>query len=238
MAGDKITIAAAFLEGILSFFSPCVFPLIPAYFTFITGFSVDELSQAKKQPGKNQSVKMKVIFSTVLFVAGFSFVFVMMGAAASSLGGLIFRYGNIIRISGGILIFAFGVHLTGLITIPGLSFDKRVHLKKKPAHIFGTFIVGMAFGAGWSPCVGPMLGSILAIAATKQHVGEGMFLLGFYSLGFAVPFLIISVFVNYMIGFIKKMVKFTRYVNITSGVILIVIGVLLIGNWVNYFAIG
>jgi len=173
MFTESISFPAAFIAGLLSFFSPCILPLIPAYFTFITGFSLEKLTQ-----DENTEIRKKVVFSTLLFVLGFSFVFILMGASASYLGGLFFQYRKFIRITGGILIIALGVHLTGLIRIPGLDIEKRIHLDQKPLHFLGTFIIGMAFGAGWSPCIGPLLGSILIVAGSQETVWQGTVLLG------------------------------------------------------------
>jgi cytochrome c-type biogenesis protein len=152
MFTEAVSFPAAFLAGFLSFLSPCVLPLIPAYFTFITGCSLEELNE-----NRNSEIRKKVVFSTVSFVCGFSMVFILMGASASYLGGLIYNYRETIRIIGGILIILMGVHLTGIIRIPGLDVEKRIHMERKPLHFLGTFIIGMAFGAGWSPCIGPLL---------------------------------------------------------------------------------
>ncbi|MBU1162494.1 MAG: cytochrome c biogenesis protein CcdA, partial [Proteobacteria bacterium] len=194
MFTQTVSFPAAFVAGLLSFLSPCVLPLIPAYFTFITGFSIEELTEKY-----NSEIRKKVFLSTFLFVLGFSLVFILMGASASYLGGLMFTYKKLIRIIGGILIIILGIHLTGLIRIPGLDFEKRIALEKKPLHFLGTLIIGMAFGAGWSPCIGPLLGSILIIAGSQETVWQGVILLGFYSAGLAMPFIIISIFINFLL---------------------------------------
>ena len=173
MFTQTVSFPAAFVAGLLSFLSPCVLPLIPAYFTFITGFSIEELTEEY-----NSEIRKKVFLSTFLFVLGFSLVFILMGASASYLGGLMYTYKKLIRIIGGILIIILGIHLTGLIRIPGLDFEKRIALEKKPLHFLGTLIIGMAFGAGWSPCIGPLLGSILIIAGSQETVWQGVILLG------------------------------------------------------------
>ncbi|MDH3956991.1 MAG: cytochrome c biogenesis CcdA family protein, partial [Desulfobacteraceae bacterium] len=196
MFTQTVSFPAAFVAGLLSFFSPCVLPLIPAYFTFITGFSIEELTEEY-----NSEIRKKVCLSTFLFVLGFSLVFILMGASASYLGGLMYTYKKLIRIIGGILIIILGIHLTGLIRIPGLDFEKRINLEKKPLHFFGTLIIGMAFGAGWSPCIGPLLGSILIIAGSQETVWQGVLLLGIYSAGLAIPFIIISIFINFLLVF-------------------------------------
>ena len=199
MFTEAVSFPAAFLAGFLSFLSPCVLPLIPAYFTFITGFSLEELTE-----NRHSEIRKKVVFSTVSFVCGFSLVFILMGASASYLGGLIYNYRETIRIIGGILIILMGVHLTGIIRIPGLDVEKRIHMDKKPLHFLGIFIIGMAFGAGWSPCIGPLLGSILIIAGSQETVRQGIVLLAIYSAGLALPFIIMSVFIHLLLMVIKK----------------------------------
>ena len=219
------------LPELLSFFSPCVLPLIPAYFTFITGFSIEELTEKY-----NSEIRKKVFLSTFLFVLGFSLVFILMGASASYLGGLMYTYKKLIRIIGGILIIILGIHLTGIIRIPGLDFEKRITLEKKPLHFLGTLIIGMAFGAGWSPCIGPLLGSILIVAGSQETVWQGVILLGIYSAGLAIPFIIISIFINFLLTFIKKASKVLKYVNVVAGVVLIVVGLILVSNKLYVFS--
>lgn len=231
MFAQTVSFPAAFVAGLLSFFSPCVLPLIPAYFTFITGFSLEELTEEY-----NSEIREKVFFSTFLFVLGFSLVFILMGASASYLGGLMYTYKQFIRIIGGILIIILGIHLTGLIRIPGLDFEKRITLEKKPLHFLGTVIIGMAFGAGWSPCIGPLLGSILIIAGSQETVWQGVILLGIYSAGLAIPFIIISIFINFLLIFIKKASKILKYVNMVAGVVLIVVGLILVSNKLYMFS--
>lgn len=231
MFTESISFPAAFIAGLLSFFSPCILPLIPSYFTFITGFSLEKLIQ-----DENTEIRKKVVLSTLLFVFGFSFVFILMGASASYLGGLFFQYRKFIRITGGILIIVLGIHLTGLIRIPGLDIEKRIHLDQKPLHFLGTFIIGMAFGAGWSPCIGPLLGSILIVAGSQETVWQGTVLLGIYSAGLAIPFIIMSVFINFVLIFIKKAAKTIKYINAVAGILLIVMGLFLVANKLYIFA--
>jgi cytochrome c-type biogenesis protein len=223
MFAETVSYSAAFLAGLLSFFSPCVLPLIPAYFTFITGRSLKDLTQ-----GYNTAIRKQVIFSTASFILGFSVVFVLLGASASYLGGLIHNYRHIIRIAGGILIIVLGIHLTGIFRIPFLEFEKKVHVKNKPLTLFGTFFIGMAFAAGWSPCTGPQLGAILAMAMGKETIWQGVVLLAIYSAGLALPFVLISVFIHYLLIFIKKATRFMAIFNTVAGGILIIVGILLL----------
>ncbi|MDF1591532.1 MAG: cytochrome c biogenesis protein CcdA [Desulfobacterales bacterium] len=232
MFADTVTYPAAFIAGVFSFFSPCILPLIPGYFTFITGYSLDDMTG-----GAIAGIRKKVFISTLAFVFGFSVVFILLGASASFVGSVLFRYRDGIRIIGGMIIVIFGIHLTGLVRIPLLDFEKRIQLDRKPIHFLGTFIVGMAFGAGWSPCIGPLLGSILVIAGGKETVQEGMVLLGIYSAGLAVPFVTISVFIHFLLVFIKKTAWALKYLNWAAGILLIVLGLLLMTNRLNLIAV-
>ena len=219
---ETVSYQAALIAGLLSFFSPCILPLIPAYFTFITGLSLDELTEDTRK------TRQKVILATLAYVCGFSTVFIFLGASASFMGGIIARYSWIVRYMGGGIILVFGCHLLGLINIRGLNFERRIHLDEKPMHIMGTFIIGMAFGAGWSPCIGPMLGSILIVAGSQETVMQGIILLSIYSAGLALPFLLISFFINRIIGIIRRATKVLGYVNKVAGILLIIMGILLI----------
>jgi len=221
---ETITFPAALIAGLLSFFSPCILPLIPAYFTFITGLSLDEMAEDSK------STRKKVLLATLAYVAGFSTVFILLGASASLVGGFFARYTWIIRYAGGAIVLIFGLHLLGIINIKGLNFEKRVHLNEKPIHMLGTFVIGMAFGAGWSPCIGPMLGSILIVAGNQETVLKGILLLTTYSAGLALPFILISLFINRLLEIMKKATRVLIYVNRISGILLIILGILLISD--------
>jgi len=230
MLYTDISYNAAFFAGLLSFLSPCILPLIPAYFTFITGFSLEEL--LNESSGK---IRIKVVISTLFFVGGFSLVFILLGASASLLGGLIQKFSTYIRVVGGVVIIILGIHLTGLIRIRFLEVEKRIQINK-PLHIFGTFIIGMAFGAGWTPCIGPLLGSVLIIAGNQDTVGQGIALLSIYAIGLALPFIFLSFFINYVIVFIKRAVKFMKYFNYAAGVLLIILGIFLVTNKLMWVA--
>ncbi len=223
MFTQTVSISAAFLAGLLSFLSPCVLPLLPAYFTFITGLTVDELTS-----GNNAQIRKKVILSTTFFVGGFSLLFIFLGASASFLGSLISRYKIFIEMGGGVVIILFGLHLLGLLRIRRLQVEKRYHVREKPLHLAGIFIVGMAFGAGWSPCIGPMLGSILIVAGSEETIWRGVALLAVYASGLAIPFLLISVFANFLLGFIKRATRLMGYINTIAGALLILVGIFLL----------
>jgi cytochrome c-type biogenesis protein len=230
MFTETISYSAAFLAGLLSFLSPCVLPLIPAYFTFITGFSLEEMFQ-KDSP----AIRKKVFFSTLSFVCGFSVVFVLMGAAASGLGSLIAQYKDYIRMIGGIVIILLGVHMTGWIRFKRLDVEKRIHIQKKPLHILGTFLVGMAFAVGWSPCIGPLLGSILIIAGSKETIWQGVGLLSAYAAGLALPFMLISLFINFLLEFLRRASRAMKYINLAAGILLMVVGIFLLTDRFTLF---
>jgi cytochrome c-type biogenesis protein len=222
MFGD-VTYPVALLYGLLSFFSPCVLPLIPSYFCFITGLSLEELTEVPKA-----AIRRKIMLSTLTFVTGFSLVFIILGASASFLGGLLSEHRGVIRIGGGALIILFGLHLTGLLRIKAFQYEKRVHIREKPLHVLGSFFVGMAFGAGWTPCIGPILGSLLVLAQDKATVGQGVRLLCVYSAGLALPFIALSAGINYLLVFTRKANKMLRYANPVAGVLLVLTGILLV----------
>jgi len=225
MFTQNISYHAAFFAGLLSFFSPCILPLIPAYFTLITGFSLDELTKSD-----TKNIRKKVILSTVAYILGFSTVFIILGASASFVGQMIQTYQTLIRLVGGHIICFLGLHMVGIIHISGLDFEKRVHFSQKPLHFMGTFIIGMAFGAGWSPCIGPILGSIFILAANQNSVGQGILLLTLYSAGLALPFLLISISIQSLLTWLSRAKQLIKYVNTISGILLFLIGILLITN--------
>ncbi len=223
MLDESITYPAAFAAGLTSFLSPCILPLVPGYFSFISGYSFDELTG--DQPS---GLRRKVVESTVAFGLGFTLINILLGASASLLGGLIMRYNFLIRIAGGLIIIFLGFHLIGLLRIRFLEMEKRLHLRKKPAHILGTVLVGMAFAAGWSPCIGPILSAILFLAAVEETVLEGVMLLSVYSFGLWIPFLLMSLFVNQMLAILHKTKRALKFVNVATGVMLIGLGMALI----------
>lgn len=232
MFTESISYSAALFAGLLSFFSPCILPLIPAYFTFITGLSLDELTDVR-----TGRVRARVILATLSYVLGFSLVFILMGASASFIGGAIFKYRDWIRIIGGTLIILFGIHMTGWIRFRALEFERRLQVQKKPLHFLGTFFVGMAFGAGWSPCIGPLLGSILIVAGNQETVASGIGLLSIYAAGLAIPFLVLAIFVDSLLIFIKKAAWSIRYINMTAGVLLLILGLLLVTDKLNLISV-
>ena len=226
----NITYWIAFTAGILSFVSPCVLPLIPSYLTYITGLSFKQLDDAHP----TAKVRMTVLLHSICFIIGFSVVFVLLGAiagVASSKFQTHLREGlEWVEKIGGLLIFLFGVHMTGLFHFGVLLGEKRVQLHSKPSGYFGTFIVGVAFAAGWTPCIGPILASILMIAATSGQIGEGIGLLSVYSLGLGVPFLISGLLFHQFLVAFNRFRKYIRLVEIGTGVMLMAVGLMLMFN--------
>jgi cytochrome c-type biogenesis protein len=226
-----VSFSAALLAGLLSFFSPCVLPLVPSYFVFITGSSLDQLTTTP-----TLAVRMKIIMATIAFVLGFSTVFIIMGASASYISALLFQVKPYLRIVGGALIIVLGLHLMGVLRIRALYLEKRLHLKDKPLHFLGAFVVGMAFGAGWSPCIGPLLGSILILASSQETVAQGIWLLSIYSAGMALPFIILSISIGFAVRFIRRTTKIMGYVNTAAGILLVITGALLITDKLSLLA--
>jgi cytochrome c-type biogenesis protein len=219
----SVSIAVAFGAGLLSFLSPCVLPLIPSYLSYITGLSFEDLTS------ESGASRKSAILHALLFVAGFTAVFVAFSVAANYLGGrLIGRYQEVLRTVGGAVIIVLGLYTAGLFHLRALDQEKRVHLKGRPAGYAGSFIVGVAFAAGWSPCIGPILGSILIYAGTLDTVYGGIALLLAYSAGFAVPFLLAAVALNSFLGVYVRFRGAVRWVRVASGLFLAGVGVLLV----------
>lgn len=216
----------AFAAGLLSFLSPCVLPLIPSYVAFITGMSIDELTVAPDQAERGR-VNRVVLVHGVLFVLGFTLVFVTLGASATFLGSLFSYASRWIERVGGVLLVLFGLYLLGVLRLPGASREWRVHLGEKPLGYLGTVLVGVTFGAGWTPCIGPVLGGILTLAMTTGSVGSGVGLLFVYSLGLAVPFLLAALLLQKFLVGSRGFARWLPWVSRISGILLLVLGVLM-----------
>ncbi|RME63910.1 MAG: cytochrome c biogenesis protein CcdA, partial [Nitrospirae bacterium] len=180
----NVSYPLAFLAGVVSFLSPCVLPLLPSYVTLITGLSFEALTADTDRA----RVKYLTITNSLAFIAGFSFVFILLGGFSSYLGGLLLKFQEYVRIIGGILVIIFGLFVAGFLKLDFLMRERKVHLSGRPAGYLGTFFIGMTFAAGWTPCIGPILGSILVVASTKGSALYGISLLTVYSLGLGVPF--------------------------------------------------
>ncbi|HEX8747076.1 MAG TPA: cytochrome c biogenesis protein CcdA [Pyrinomonadaceae bacterium] len=220
MEGSNLTITIAFLAGLASFLSPCVLPLVPGYVSLISGVSIDRL---KSDDGSRSSARRAVILNSLAFNVGLSMIFISLGAAAGFLGASILN--NIwLRIIGGVVIIGFGLQLIGVLKIAALYKDTRFFSQQKPRGIFGSFTLGLAFAAGWTPCIGPILGGIIGLAATSGGWRSGLILSSFYAMGLAVPFLLTGLGINQFLGFYSKFRRHLHKVEVVSGTILIIIG--------------
>jgi cytochrome c-type biogenesis protein len=217
-------LAFSLLMGLISFASPCILPLIPSYVSYITGISYDELVS----PDSRKRNMQVTLLHSLAFVAGFSLIFVLLGATASFAGNILSQHLNIIRIAGGVLIIIMGVFVMDIVNIPFLQQEAKLQLKMRPAGFVGTLVVGMIFGAGWTPCTGPFLGSVLALAMETETLGRGMALLTFYSLGLGIPFILSALAISAFLSSFNKLKKHFRTIKMASGAVLIVMGVLLI----------
>jgi cytochrome c-type biogenesis protein len=221
--GDNVSLLAAFGAGFLSFISPCVLPLIPGYLSFVSGVSLEEMRSGSAA----SSSRRQVLITSLAFVLGFSILFIALGASATALGRLVRN--PFLRMAAGALVIVFGLHTMGVFRIPLLEMEKRVQ-SNKPAGLFGAALVGMAFGFGWTPCIGPILGGILVLAGSKDTIGEGVALLAVYSLGLGVPFILTSLAINQFFAATARIRRFYHAIEVTSGALLVVIGVLIFSN--------
>ena len=223
MQAQSLGLFVAFSAGLLSFLSPCVLPLVPSYATFITGMSLDELQAADTARSRRA-----ILLHGVLFVAGFTAVFLALGASATFIGGLLKYASRGVQVVGGVLLILFGLYLVGLLRLPGAGREWRMHLAEKPVGYLGTVLVGVTFGAGWTPCIGPVLGGILTLAATRGSMSQGMGLLAAYSLGLAIPFLVSTVLIDWFLTHFRRIRPMLPWINRVSGAMLLLLGVLMI----------
>ena len=214
-----LELSIAFGAGLISFLSPCVLPLIPGYISYISGSSLNELVEKKTVN----------IFPIILFAIGFSIVFISFGATASFLGSIILENSYELRIVSGIIIIIFSLHILGIINLNFLNYEKRIYTEKKSG-IFSSILVGMAFGFGWTPCIGPILGSILALASTEQSLNRGILLLIFYSLGLAIPFILSGYLIQKFLVFSKNLKSKMNIILKSGGALLLITGILMITN--------
>ena len=236
---DQVGILAAFSGGLLSFISPCVLPLVPAYLSYISGVSLDALKGDASEKGTTS----KVVVNTLLFILGFTVVFAALGATASFIGGFLRLYKTYINVIGGLLIIVLGLHLTGLFRIGFLDSEKRFQVQGKPLGLIGSFLIGAAFAFGWTPCIGPILSGILLIAADQKTIADGIFLLVIYSMGLGIPFLLTGIGLNYALSVFKAIKRNYRKIELVSGSLLILIGVMIaagqftrLSSWLSRFA--
>ncbi|HDK35638.1 MAG TPA: cytochrome c biogenesis protein CcdA [Bacteroidetes bacterium] len=223
---QNISLFIAFAAGFLSFIAPCALPLVPSYLSYITGLTFKDLT--------GKGVRILTIKHSLLFIAGFSTVFILLGATASSLGNMLRDYQTILRWIGGLIIIFFGFYIMGLLKLNFLSRSKKFEFEKKPPGLLGSFLVGSSFAIGWTACVGPILGTILFYAGSTGTVSQGVKLLAAYSLGLGIPFFLTSLAVNSFLSAFKRIRKYMHLIEIISGVFLLIVGVLIL---TNYFVI-
>jgi cytochrome c-type biogenesis protein len=221
-----VNFITALIGGLLSFASPCVLPIVPGYLSFITGMGLEQLTQKESR----SKVVRTALVNSVTFVIGFSLVFVMLGASATAVGRFLQEYMGIFSKVAGVLLIIFGLHMIGVVRIPFLLYEKRIHREGKTTGILRSFTAGLFFAFGWTPCIGPILAGILAIAATTATAQQGMALLSVYSLGLGIPFILSAVFLNAFFSVFAKLRAHLHKVEIAGGVILVILGTLIFTN--------
>ena len=229
----QVTYIGALVAGVLSFASPCVLPLIPAYISFLGGASLEQLTD---KTGVDKSTSRRVFYAALAFVLGFSTIFVILGASATAISGVLIQHAILLGQIAGVVLVIFGFHFMGLFRIGFLNFEKRFHLENKPAGLVGSFILGLAFAFGWTPCVGPILASVLMVAASGDSVMYGTSLLGVYAAGLGIPFLAAALAVKPFINFMKRFRQHMHKVEIAGGSLLVVTGVVIFTGDINEFA--
>ncbi len=221
---DEVSIATAFLAGLVSFLSPCVLPLVPGYISIISGSSLDQL----KAQEKDSALFRTVLMNSIMFIIGFSITFILLGATATWIGQVFLRRRRLLGQLAGLILIVFGIHLMGIFKINFLYRDKRFHNVEKPRGLLGALVLGFAFAFGWTPCIGPILSGVLTIASTKQTVTEGMFLLAVYSAGLGIPFILTSLALNKFLTFYGRFKKHFHTVEVVSGALVVAVGVLIL----------
>ncbi|MDP2912388.1 MAG: cytochrome c biogenesis protein CcdA [Candidatus Omnitrophota bacterium] len=226
---ENISLLVAFVAGVLTFLSPCLLPMIPAFIAYITGISFSDLKNTKKK----RTVIGKTLANSLLFVVGFSVVFVLLGLTATAVGRALFRYQQVIRIAGGIFIMLLGAYLAGLLKLDFLAKERRLNIRPKGASYLGSFLFGVTFAAAWTPCAGPILGSILVFAGTRADVAHGAKLLAAYSMGVGLPFILAGLAVNSFLELFERFKKLISAINVVAGVFLIIVGLLTATNYMS-----
>jgi len=236
---ENVSLFGAFIAGVLSFISPCVLPLIPGYLSFISGVSLEEMrgmpvaaggGTVAVSSGVTADAKRQVLITSLFFILGFSLVFVSLGASATYLGQFLMERLTIFGKIAGVLLIIFGLHTIGVFKIPFLLNEARVQANTKPSSMIGAVIVGISFAFGWTPCIGPILSAILLVAAQQDSVNQGILLLSIYSLGLAIPFLLTALAINQFFVAFSKIRRHYHAIEIVSGLLMIVIGVLIFTN--------
>jgi len=229
---SQISLFAAFSAGLLSFISPCVLPLVPSYLSYITGLSVENLAKVEER----ERFKSAILLNALLFIAGFSTVFIAFGASASLIGQVLYEYQDVIRKIGGILIIIFGLYLLGILKLNIFMTERRlVHFESRPVGYLGSFLIGTAFAAGWTPCVGPVLGTILAYASTTESMSSGVMLLSAYSFGLGLPFFLTAFGMDTFLSYFKSLRTYLGGVSFVSGGLLVLVGLMIFTDSVTLF---
>lgn len=218
MQAASIGVGISFTAGVLSFLSPCVLPLIPSYVSFITGLSLEDVQRSRRV----------ALVNALLFIAGFTLVFLVLGATATILGQLLLRQREWVSRVGGVLVILLGLYLVGAFNLPFLARERRVHIANKPLSYLGTFLVGMAFAAGWTPCIGPILGAVLTYTASSADLNRGLLLLSAYSLGLALPFLLAALMIDRFMSTLQRYRTALAWTSKVSGALLILVGLLMV----------
>jgi cytochrome c-type biogenesis protein len=215
-----------FLEGLASFLSPCVLPLVPVYIAYLAGSSIDDLKEG-------EGPRNRLLINSLGFILGFSVVFVLLGAAASGLGRFLLVHGDIIRKVSGVVVIVFGIFYTGIINIPFLNYERRLNLDVKGYGFLSSLVLGIGFSFGWTPCIGPMLSSVLIMAGRLGTLYKGVVLLAVYSAGLALPFLVLAVGIRYLYKYLEALKKHMGIIKIIGGILLIIIGIMI---YIDYFS--
>jgi len=228
----NVSLITAFVAGLLSFLSPCVLPLIPGYISFISGASLQELTGTDDI----SKVRRKVIYNSLAFVLGFSVVFILLGASATAISKIMLRYLRPISIVAGSFIIIIGLHTMGIFKIAALYSEKRFQINTRPVNMLGSFVIGLAFAFGWTPCIGPILAGILAVAAAQNTVWKGIRLLAVYSLGLGIPFMITAYSITLFLKLFDKIKKYLNIIEWIAGLLLVIIGILMITGGLGVIA--
>ncbi|MFS8581393.1 MAG: cytochrome c biogenesis protein CcdA [Limnochordales bacterium] len=219
---EQVTFPLAFAAGLVSFVSPCVLPLVPAYVTYLTGSSLDALAS-----GQN---RRRLVLNGVFFILGFTLVFVVMGMGASAIGRLLTEYMGLVRRIGGVIVIVFGLYLTGLLQLMVLDQERRLQAPVKAPGPVNSLLLGATFAAGWTPCIGPVLASVLLLAGTTATATQGALLLLTYAAGMALPFLLLTLSLHRLQSWLRKLLPYTRRIQVASGVLMVVLGIMIYTN--------
>jgi cytochrome c-type biogenesis protein len=222
---DNVSLISAFVAGIASFISPCVLPLVPGYISFISGVSLERLRE-----DQTERTRRNVMITSLIFIAGFSTVFILLGASATYAGRFLLQNKILFNRIAGVLIIIFGLHVAGLFQIKFLNYEKRLKVGQKPVGVISSFLIGLAFAAGWTPCIGPILATILIVASNQQTSVQGVLLLGCYSLGLGIPFFLTAVALNSFFNVFSWIKRHYRQIEYASGGLLVVLGIMVMTN--------